>query len=77
MGETQERTDWGWPQLPREASAPGRSMFQMPLGALKMDAEAGGGSAPEVAGRGVYPAIACGEPNCHRKISPDAHPVHA
>ena len=50
-------------------------MAHMLLGALKMEPDAGGGATPEVAGRGVYPAIACGEPYCHRKISPDAHPA--
>ena len=60
------RTAWGWPQLPREARALGRSMAHMPRGALKMELLAGGGSAPAVAGSGVYPAIACGELYCHR-----------
>lgn len=63
-------TDWGWPQSPRAARAPGRSMLQRRLGVENIEPDAGGGCRPRVAGIGVYPAIACLAPNCHRYISP-------
>ena len=50
------RTAWGWPQLPREARAFGRSIAHMPRGALKMELLAGGGNAP---GSGWQWSVSC------------------
>jgi hypothetical protein len=69
------RTDCGWPQWPSAASAPGRSMFHARLGVANIEPEAAGGAAPNVAGMGVYPAVACFAPICHKYISPVALPA--
>ena len=70
-----QRTDCGWPQWPSAASAPGRSMFHARLGVANIEPEAAGGAAPNVAGMGVYPAVACFAPICHKNISPVALPA--
>lgn len=50
-------------------------MFHARLGVANIEPEAAGGAAPNVAGMGVYPAVACFAPICHKYISPVALPA--